>query len=591
MRGTPAQGDDVLYRGRGHGAMVLSDGMRRLLIAAFAATLVAPAAAGAADPVMPLADVQPGMRCTALSVVHGTTISSFDVEVLDVIDRARPELARLLVRVSGPAVDETGIGEGFSGSPIYCRGPDGVARNVGAISGGIGQYGGTVGLATPIEQILAEPVQPPSSASRSLTRSSVVGSHSLVGPLTLSGLRPSLAAEFARAAGKAGRSIVTSAASPRTVGFAPQPLVPGAAVSVGMTSGDIGLGAIGTVAYADGAAVWLFGHPFDGAGRRSLFLQDAWIHAVVNNPVGAPELSTYKLGSPGHDVGSVTNDATNAVVGGLGALPQSFPFKVFARDRDTGRTRSLTTLVANEGDVGRPVGASILGLAGSAAVAQAASDVLGGAPARQSAEMCVTITLRELSKPVRFCERYGVDGSSPNSLAGALATDVTRAADILDSYPFGVLHPTKVDVGLRVRRGLRQAWIVDATGPRSVRRGKKVKLKLRLRRTMTGTRLSRRFKLRIPRHMSPGTHTIRLSGTDAEAGSTPDDGPDLGILFEDGPDEGPMPESVDDIRRALEELERYDGVTASVGGDEVEAYRDEDLRISGDARVTLTVKR
>ena len=31
------------------------------------------------------------MRCTALTVVHGTTITSFDVEVLDVIDRERPE--------------------------------------------------------------------------------------------------------------------------------------------------------------------------------------------------------------------------------------------------------------------------------------------------------------------------------------------------------------------------------------------------------------------------------------------------------------------------------------------------------------------
>ena len=86
--------------------------------------------------------------------------------MLDVIDRQRPEVARILVRVSGPAVDATGIGPGFSGSPVYCPGADGVARNVGAISAGIGQYGGKVGLATPIEQILAEPVQPPSSATR-----------------------------------------------------------------------------------------------------------------------------------------------------------------------------------------------------------------------------------------------------------------------------------------------------------------------------------------------------------------------------------------------------------------------------------------
>ena len=38
--------------------------------------------------------------------------------------------------------------------------------NTGAISEGIGQYGNNVGLATPIEQMLGEPVVPPASARR-----------------------------------------------------------------------------------------------------------------------------------------------------------------------------------------------------------------------------------------------------------------------------------------------------------------------------------------------------------------------------------------------------------------------------------------
>ena len=82
---------------------------------------------------MPLSEVHAGMSCSGRSVIHGTTISSFNVEVLDVI-AADPSVsgARLLVRVSGPAVDDTGVGPGFSGSPIYCNG-----RNAGAISAGI----------------------------------------------------------------------------------------------------------------------------------------------------------------------------------------------------------------------------------------------------------------------------------------------------------------------------------------------------------------------------------------------------------------------------------------------------------------------
>jgi hypothetical protein len=512
--------------------------------------------------------------------------------VLDVIDRQRPDAARILIRVSGATVAATGLGPGFSGSPIYCRDAEGVARNIGAVSTGIGEYGGAVALATPIETILAEPLRPPSSASRSLPRSAVIGSRSLTGPLTLSGVSPSLAEMFARAARKAGRPLLTSGASPRAIGYPPQPLVPGAAVSVGMTSGDIALGAIGTVTYVDGADVWLFGHPLDGAGRRSLFLQDAYIHTVVNNPVGTADLSTYKLGSPGNDVGTVTSDGLNAVAGQLGALPPSYPVKVFARDLDTGRVRSLTTQIADESDVGNPTGPSILGVAGSAAVAEAATSVLGGSPARQTADMCVAIALRELKRPVRFCEHYAVDGSGPNALAGALAADVSQAAALIDGYAFGVLHPTGVEVGLRVRRGLRQAYLLDASGPQRARRGHKVRLRLQLRRTVTGMRFTRTIHLRIPRGTTLGSHTIKLNGTDADVGSNPDEGSDLSLVFtEEGSPDASPPESVEQVRAAIEALERYDGVTATIGGDDVDANRDPNLRISGDARVTVTIRR
>ena len=100
------------------------------------ATLAAaPAPAQAADPIMRLSEVRQGMRCTGLSVVRGTAISSFDVEILDVVTGdAKATGPRLLVRVSGPAVTPSGVGPGFSGSPIYCPDAAGVRKNAGAIS-------------------------------------------------------------------------------------------------------------------------------------------------------------------------------------------------------------------------------------------------------------------------------------------------------------------------------------------------------------------------------------------------------------------------------------------------------------------------
>src|SRR5215213_5068979 len=142
---------------------------------------VAPAAQ-AADPIMPLSEVRQGMRCTGLSVIKGTTISSFDVETLDVI---APEAGlsgpRILIRVSGSAVDETGIGPGFSGSPVICDG-----RNAGAISEGLGEYGNHVALATPIEEMLQDRPTAPAAARRDLEL--LRAARPLQTPLTVSGL-------------------------------------------------------------------------------------------------------------------------------------------------------------------------------------------------------------------------------------------------------------------------------------------------------------------------------------------------------------------------------------------------------------------
>ena len=144
------------------------------------------------------------MACTALSVVHGTEISSFNAEVLDVIaDDPAAGGARLLVRVSGPAIDATGVGPGFSGSPIICDG-----RYAGAISEGIGDYGNKVVLATPIEAILG--ARPSAAAGARKAPALLRAARPLTGPLVVSGplgarARPAHSCRGARRPHGAGR--------------------------------------------------------------------------------------------------------------------------------------------------------------------------------------------------------------------------------------------------------------------------------------------------------------------------------------------------------------------------------------------------
>src|SRR3954452_5748350 len=218
--------------------------MRRLP-AAFAGLLsalafAAPAQAG--DPIMPLSQVHRGMHCTGYSVIKGTDISSFDIDVIDVTEDG------ILFNASGPAVDETGIGEGFSGSPIYCKDSQGVARNIGAIAAGIGDYGNHKGLATPIENMLAAPVTAP---GRSAAKAKLpAGARPLLAPLTISGLSPALQARLTAAARRAGRAVITTPPAAAAV-FPPQVLRPGSSLGVGLSSGDIAISAIGTVTYTD----------------------------------------------------------------------------------------------------------------------------------------------------------------------------------------------------------------------------------------------------------------------------------------------------------------------------------------------------
>src|SRR5215210_9129633 len=161
--------------------------MRTFAAAATAAAVLIPATvARAGDPVMPLGEVHSGMQCTGYTVVRGTDVAAFATEVVDVVDdRASGSGPRILVKVSGPAVDETGIGPGFSGSPIYCPDGQGTQRNIGAISESIGEYGGKVVLATPIEAILGNPVDPPHGRPDGTAMSRA---RPLIAPLTVTGL-------------------------------------------------------------------------------------------------------------------------------------------------------------------------------------------------------------------------------------------------------------------------------------------------------------------------------------------------------------------------------------------------------------------
>jgi hypothetical protein len=527
-------------------------------------------------------------------------VSSFDVEVLDVI--ASDGDARILVRVSGPAVDDTGIAEGFSGSPVLCRGADGIERNIGAISEGTGDYGNKLVLVTPIESVLGETPDPPASADRSpAARALLRRARPLATPVTFSGVSGPLAASLREAGRRTGRSLYAAPSVPRAA-FPAQELRPGASVAVGLASGDIAAGAIGTVTYADAGAVWAFGHPLDGAGRRALLLQDAYVYAVIGNPLSTDQTTAYKLGAPGHALGTLTNDAPNAVVGRIGALPDRFPMRITSTDEDAGRTNHQLVEIVDENVIGLPTGTSSLTTVGPIAIAQAAYNILRGSPSRQSADMCVRITVREQKRPLRFCNRYV--GGTPGSAGAPMVADFQSAAALLDMYHFGVLHIASVDVNLKMRRDLRQAFLLRMRGPDVVRRGRTVRVRVTAQRAR-GPRLNRTVRVHVPESASPGQTHLVLTGVPADTDAGSDASMDLTgaltLAFDttaSTDERGPT--SLKALTRRVRRIHRDDGVRATFGdpspsdsGDGPAGpvvLRDPELRFSGTARMSVVVR-
>ena len=544
--------------------------------------------ARAGDPIMPIEQVKPGMRCTGYTVIRGTEITTFDVEVVDVFEQ-RPYAPSILVRVSGPAVADGGVAAGFSGSPIYCNDQQGTARNIGAIAEVVGDYGNDLALATSIEEILRESPDPPASTRRRAKMRAAASSRIPRTPLTVAGLSQPVERALVSASRRGPLPVIVAPRAPaQAEPFVP--LRPGSSVSVGLSSGDLWVGGIGTVAYVDGASTWVFAHPFEGVGRRSLLMQEAYVHTVVGNP--DPTLGSYKLAAPGRDIGTITNDGLAAVVGTMGPLPRTTDVKVTAVDAQTGRAETTDVQVADESGVDLPAGFSPLAFIGPLTVADASARILRSVPARESGSMCVRIQLLAQPEPLRICNRYVVQFGG--GVGGGMADDLSRAVTAIDLAEYAPLAIERIDADLEVRRGARQASLLGATMARTVRRGATVAVSLRTR-VVRGPLRRFNFTLQIPRKLSPGTHVLTLSGPGSDEGAALGEEAGEIIIFDEGDEqEQRAARSFAELNSQVEAIERYDGVTARFsgrGGRTVRAYLDDQFRIGGEVRLRLRVRR
>lgn len=562
---------------------------RSAVAAAFLSLALVPApSAGAADPTMPLSEVHQGMHCEGLSVVQGTTISSFNVDVLDVIagDSATGG-PMILVQVSGPAVEPGGIGAGFSGSPVYCRDSHGVKRNAGAISASVGDYGNKLALVTPIEEMLGEsPTAPASARSDPALRRAA---RPLAGPLTETGLSARARRLLVRAGRRVGIAVLSVPAGP-FAGYPTQTLRPGAAVTTAYSTGDVAVGAVGTVTYRDGQNVWAFGHPLDDAGARSIFLQDAYVFGVVPNPIDSEDLGlgTYKLASSsGHTVGTLTNDGDFAVVGRLGSAPPSIGLEASASERGTRHASFVDGRLADERGLG--LGASAA-LTAPLALVQAVDGVLHSSePVTLS--VCVRFRVAERKRRLGYCNDY----FSPDDAA----FDLTDAAGLVEGYDFSPLTLQDITARAKFRRGVSEDVLLRATAPRRVRPGQRIRVRALVRRRGRGNDRRISFRMRVPRSLRPGHQAMVLSGTGLFSSLDLEEELGTALVGLFGGDVsspglgGPEPHSIGALAKQVAGIHRGVGITARFRhrGRRRLVYENGRVAFSGSARVRLHVVR
>src|SRR4029077_19897857 len=100
-------------------------------------------------------------------------------------------------------------------------------------------------------------------------------------------------------------------------------LKPGSMISVQLVTGDLSIGADGTVTYIDGDRVYAFGHRFLSVGATDLPFARSEVLALL------PSLSSsFKISSPRELMGTISQDRNTAVAGRLGQRAAMIPVSV-----------------------------------------------------------------------------------------------------------------------------------------------------------------------------------------------------------------------------------------------------------------------
>lgn len=449
--------------------------------------LLVPSISLAAD-ILPVDQIKPGMHGIAKTVVAGSKIEEFGVEVLGIMKDKGPSGDLILIRVYGDLVDKTGgIAQGMSGSPVYIDG-----KLVGAVAYGWSLTDHKIGMVTPIADMLKLWELPDPKVAKP-----VVESAGELEPVAT----PVMAAGFSqKALDMLAEKLKPFHLVPYGVGSSSeempaQPLEPGGAVGVELVRGDVSLGALGTVTYVEGDKVLAFGHPFLKKGSVNFFMTNAHIFTTVNGLE-----NSFKVGVTGEAVGMINQDRGAAVAGVTSKYPAIIPMRIMVKDNATGAERDAAVQVVQDEQL-----SPILAATTVFNIIDKTLDRAGSGTAR------VNFELSGSNIPVETIKRDNMFYTA-GSIGELAVAELHEAMTVLFDNQYNDIDITDIKVNISVDSERKTAAITQATASvAEARPGDTVNITVQLK-PFRGEKITRTVPFTIPQNQPEGPMTLEVRG-------------------------------------------------------------------------------
>ena len=415
----------------------------------FLGGLVIAATIHAAPAIFPLKDIRAGQHGIGRTVFSGSRVEEFDVEILGVLENLGPKESIILGRLKGGPLENTGVMQGMSGSPVYIDG-----KLAGAVALSFPYSKDAIAGIRPIEDMLrVEPDGARDDGAKSLCCPRCAPRRNRHAGFVFR-IHLRYARTLWRAASRNGHGSapgrVRRRQADRTTWAIRRRFEPGSMISAQLLSGDYSISADGTVTCIDGNRIYAFGHRFLDSGPSDVPFARAEVLALLPNVS-----SSFKISAAREWMGTLTDDRSTAVSGVLGRRASMAPVDIRVGKNvyhmQVIQDRVMTPLVTQMA-LFSAIDATERAQGGSTFSVSGHLDFEGGS--------------------VRVDNVYSGDVAVPALAALGVGTSLSYAmASGFDAFK---LKGVTLDVGVVDRKS--QMQIADIAAPRSVRPGEDVEL-------------------------------------------------------------------------------------------------------------------